>query len=369
MSDRTPYLRLSSPGKWRGLALLALLFAADNAATTQQQVVAQQGNIAQQSGDSVSNTPDRSPVTALAVSPDGQLVLAGGEFGIELYQMPGSTEQDKKICQTLEPSERFQPGFSDVQAIAFSSDGKQVAIAGGTPGESGQLEIRNVASREVVCSVSPHQDLIYDLCWSPDGKFLATASYDRDVKILNASDGSVVRTLAGHSRPVLAIGWLADGKTLTTAGVDRSLRVWNAETGELVRSQENHTQTITDLCERPTSAAGARPLILTAGADKTIRFWQPTIGRLVRFARLDAIPLAAGWTPGGELALAACEDGQLRSIDPDTAEVATLITMSNARLESLIALPDSNSGRFRVIAGDARGRVLFWIDEFPAAGK
>ncbi|MDA7980626.1 MAG: hypothetical protein MPJ50_17860 [Pirellulales bacterium] len=312
----------------------------------------------EQINQETNRTIRRSPVSALALSPDGRQVLVGGQFGVEIFNVPA-----EEHSATIQPASELRKlvgaidvDIVNVHAIAFSPDGQRVAIAGGTPADGGVLELIAWPSLEKLNHVEPHTDVIYDVAWKPNGKQLATVSYDREVILIDADDGSTIRKLSAHSRPVLAVQWLADGATLVTGGVDRSLRVWNAVSGDLIRSSENHTQTIHALAARPQTDDNVRPMIISAGADKTVRFWQPTIGRLVRFARLPSVPLAIAWTPTGEQVIAACENGQLYHIAPETADAEAIGQISKARLECLVIIESDDSAN-TVIVGDADGRV------------
>ena len=48
------------------------------------------------------------------------------------------------------------------------------------------------------CPVSGHDDIVLSVCFSPDGKQIASGSRDKTVKIWNASTGKLQSTLRGH---------------------------------------------------------------------------------------------------------------------------------------------------------------------------
>lgn len=65
---------------------------------------------------------------------------------------------------------------------------------------------------------------------SPSGEHVA--SYPgKDVKLIDARKGAEVRVLSGHVAQVHDSGWSRDGNLLATAGYDRKVRVWEVATG------------------------------------------------------------------------------------------------------------------------------------------
>jgi WD40 repeat protein len=71
-----------------------------------------------------------------------------------------------------------------------------------------------------------HVSGIQALSWSPDGKRIASGSWDTTVQIWNATTGQHLYTYRGHSDIIGALSWSPDGKRI--ASVDDQLRVWQA---------------------------------------------------------------------------------------------------------------------------------------------
>ena len=74
---------------------------------------------------------------------------------------------------------------------------------------------------------------VYAVAFNPDGKKLASGSYDHDayVKVWDVATGEVVWKARGHERPVLAVAFSPDGKALATGGIDKTVRLWDAAAG------------------------------------------------------------------------------------------------------------------------------------------
>ena len=151
---------------------------------------------------------------------------------------------------------------------------------------------------------------------------------------------------------VLAVVFLPGDKQLVTAGVDETLRIWDAGSGKPERILSNHTRPVNGLAVRPTTDPSAPPLVASVSDDRTVRLWQPTLGRMVRFARLPSEPRAVAWTTDGASILAACKDGQLRVIDPETVEVRTTFPAVEGVAYSLAVAPDGS-----VLIGGQGGQV------------
>jgi WD40 repeat protein len=244
-------------------------------------------------------------VTALAEAPDGSGWLRGSQAGVVFRS-------------SRDARERAVPTALDhVLALVFSPDGSTLAIAGGTPAESGAVELRAWPSGDLVGRLDGHADTVHDVIWLDGGKGLATAGADRVVRVWDAATRREVAALDGHSGPVLTLAASPDGKGFCSGGADATIRVWEPGPWRSVRSLNNHLGPVHALAFR-TAQAGGRPATLaSAGGDATVRIWQPGIGRMVRIVRLPSPVLCLAWTPDGARIMAGAKDGRLRTIDGD----------------------------------------------------
>jgi WD40 repeat protein len=77
-----------------------------------------------------------------------------------------------------------------------------------------------------------HTGLLDGVCFSPDGKRLATGARDRLAKVWDTQTGELERTLPGHHGWVVGVCFSPDGKHLATASADDTVKVWDAQTGQ-----------------------------------------------------------------------------------------------------------------------------------------
>ena len=79
-----------------------------------------------------------------------------------------------------------------------------------------------------------HKRAVYSICFSPDGKILASGSWDKTIKLWDVVTGKNTATLSGHTERVEAIAFSPDGKILASMGLDWILRLWEVPSGKAI---------------------------------------------------------------------------------------------------------------------------------------
>lgn len=138
-------------------------------------------------------------------------------------------------------TETFSVEFNAAQ-IKFSPDGKAIAAAGFDK----TIAIWDVVTGNRIALLSGHSDFALALAFSPDGKMLATSSTDGEIKIWDLSNfkelavlkghGSQLNPITGLGRNVVNLAFNDDGSILASIGGD-TLNLWAASTWELLQSQ------------------------------------------------------------------------------------------------------------------------------------
>lgn len=125
--------------------------------------------------------------------------------------------------QAKEPLHTSSYTFT-VNAVAWSHDGKYVAIGG----SSGTIEIRDVASWNIVARYSQHTDAINAIAWSPDDKYIASGSKDKTVRVWSpfAKGTPTLMVYTGHTDQVSSVSWSPDGKEIVSGSWDDTAKVW-----------------------------------------------------------------------------------------------------------------------------------------------
>src|SRR3954469_20012450 len=88
--------------------------------------------------------------------------------------------------------------------------------------------IHEGARGRFVHTLTGHSANVVSVAFSPDGRRLATASYDRTTKLWDVQTGQDVFTLLGHTAGLACLAFSPDGNQIVTGGFDATARVWNA---------------------------------------------------------------------------------------------------------------------------------------------
>ena len=144
-------------------------------------------------------------------------------------------------------------------------------------------------------ALADHTDRLTSVAIAPDGTWLATASFDKSVRIWDSTTGRQRAVLLGHTKPVMSVAIAPDGTWLATASYDKTVRIWNSATGQLRAAHVGHTGRVASVAIAPDGT-----WLVTRGDDKALRIWNLATGDIGAVMRVDGNLQDCKWSPDGQ---------------------------------------------------------------------
>jgi WD40 repeat protein len=200
----------------------------------------------------------RGSINQLAASPRSDLVAVARYGEVELLAADDRTSVRKLTGHV-----------GNIHSVAFSRDGAQLVAASGEPGLFGEAKLWNAADGTLLKTFRGHGDALLCAQLSPDGKLLATGSYDHTIVLWEVASGKSLATLEGHNGAVYELAFHPAGHLLASASGDRTVKLWRLPDGARLDTLKESTKELYALAFHP---RGER--LAAGGVDNRIRVWQ-----------------------------------------------------------------------------------------------
>ncbi len=247
---------------------------------------------------------------------------------------------------------RVLDGHDDwVQALAFAPDGHMLASAG----YDKTIRVWQISSGTVQQVLRGHQRSINSVAFSPDGSWLASAGDDATVRLWHQASGQQYGVLQGPGYAVYSVAFSPDGTLLAAGGKDRTVFVWRLVDRKLIHLFEGHADDVLTVAFSPDGQT-----VASAGADKEIKLWN--LQRGGEYATLRGhrdVVLTLAFSPNGKWLASGGAKNVIKLWDPQRAR--TVHSFDNVR-HSVLSLAFSPDSRWLAVGGTGTMVTLWSMD-------
>ncbi len=302
-------------------------------------------------------------ISALAFSADGKVLAVSGYHEVLLLAGAGSNI----VARLVGESPR-------IESLAFSPDGRRLAVASSAPARFGEIQLWDAAATNTVIgpqkSYKVTSDSIYGISWSPQGDRLAVGCADKTVRILAVADGKELMKFENHSDWVFATTWTTNGERLLSGSRDKALKMIDARSGQFIDDINKLIEGVLCFARHP------KDDIVAYGGDQGVsRTYKISDNQnrsaantdsnfLKEFERLPGPVQAIAYAPDGKTICAGSVGGEARIFNTDDKKRVATLKGHDGAIFAIAYQPGTNwivtggyEGRLRVFE-TAKGEML-----------
>ncbi|MDT5121852.1 MAG: hypothetical protein QOC96_1334 [Acidobacteriota bacterium] len=318
-------------------------------------------------------------INAAAFSPDGRLVVSGGDDPIAIMWEAATGRVIRRLVGHKSP----------VTAVAFSPDGRLILTGSGDSDETGETKEKpdntarlwDAATGKELRRFVGHTARIGVAEFSPDGQSVLTASDDGSARLWSAVTGRVIRRFVERGASAVKVAQFSpDGRFVVTGGgdydhEDYTIRLWDAATGAVVQRFVGYQHPVGALAFSPDGqlilSSGEKPTIVGHEHEvEDVRLWNLKAGKMVkRFAAIGP----ATFSPDGKFILTGGGDaanegyGGAALWDVNTGKIVHLLGLSEADLKTRSDAAKASAGSAKTNS-DSAGKTSSESDQSEGFG-
>ncbi|WP_254568546.1 serine/threonine-protein kinase [Oscillatoria sp. HE19RPO] len=302
----------------------------------------------------VLSVPEDGGANSAPVKADTGKILPDSRLGNRELS-PAIAINDIKLFNTL-------TGHSqDVRSVAVSPDGR--AIASGS--FDGTIKIWNLETGALIRTLTGHSDageMVSSVAIAPNGTLLASSSngYGGTIKIWNLATGELLYTIAGTSLGISSIAISPDSQLLASGSEEGNIYLWNLESGEAIGTFSGHLGTVFSVVFSPDGQT-----LASASQDGSIKLWsvasQPTESGLAQTENQQlsghvGTVFSVAFSPNGKMLASGSADNTIKLWDLSKGQEISSFSGHSGTMFSVAFSPDGNT----IAGGTLTGRIKLW---------
>lgn len=234
-----------------------------------------------------------------------------------------------------------------VKSLAFSPNGRILASGSW----NNNIELWDASSGKLLSTLEGHSDVVSTLAFSPDGSILASGSGDNTLRLWDAASGKPLQTLLSPSLSisVQAVAFSPDGKRLVGGYYNDVLHLWDIASGQLLLTLKGHAGPVNAVAFSPDGKT-----IVSGSSDNTLRLWDASRGMPLHTLEGHAGPIQTlAFSPAGHILASGSEDRSLRLWDTGSGNPVRSLEGHGGAVSALAFSPDG-----KVLASGSSDKTL-----------
>ena len=274
-------------------------------------------------------------VTALAFSPDGRHIAVSGNREILIHKADGSAI-----------AARLQGNAERILSIVFSADGTMLIAGGGTPARSGEVQVWDTKTWKQIRAVKVTEDTVFGASISSDGAKIAVGGADNTVRMIETATGKELFKIGNHENWVLGTLFTLDSKRVISIGRDRAAKLTDASTGAFLENINLLRSELSAVARHP-----SKEIIVIGGEERYPYIYQVDRGRNIRIAddanqlkkldRQNGLIFSLAWSPDAKTIAVAGGAPEVNLYDAESGKLIAACKGHSAGIYVVAFSPDS----------------------------